>query len=212
MKHICGQCGNEFIRYGNKPAKYCSKLCYGTAMQSKITVICCGCQVEFEIIPSRLKWSKERGRGKIYCNAKCKRASERGSGHPHWITDRTKLSDRRHSERNTVEYREWRAAVFARDNYTCQDCGKRGGYLHAHHDKDWNSHPELRYNVGNGVTLCHQPCHKNRHKHSRYNAKLDMADISELRMMRIEEGLSYEDLAYEFDVSISTAWKLCGPL
>lgn len=67
------------------------------------------------------------------------------------------------SLRRRPEYIAWRNAVFARDNYTCKDCGdQRGGNLRAHHHKPMAEHPELAYDVGNGVTLCH-PCHELRH-------------------------------------------------
>ena len=37
---------------------------------------------------------------------------------------------------NLPEYRQWRKSVFQRDDYTCQDCTKRGGIeLHPHHKK-----------------------------------------------------------------------------
>lgn len=55
-------------------------------------------------------------------------------------------------------YRDWRKAVFERDNYVCQDCGAKGGYLTAHHIKSWAKYPELRYELSNGKTLC-EPCH-----------------------------------------------------
>ena len=32
-----------------------------------------------------------------------------------------------------IEYTNWRNNVFQKDNYTCQDCKKRGNYLEAHH-------------------------------------------------------------------------------
>lgn len=56
-------------------------------------------------------------------------------------------------------YVEWRTAVFVRDDYTCQSCGLRGGKLQAHHVKPWADYPVLRYEVGNGLTVC-QPCHR----------------------------------------------------
>ena len=61
---------------------------------------------------------------------------------------------------STLEYRIWRRKVYERDGYTCQDCGKRGGKLNAHHVKSFSLYPELRLNVNNGKTLC-EPCHGN---------------------------------------------------
>jgi len=37
--------------------------------------------------------------------------------------------------RNLPEYKVWVSQVFSRDDYTCQDCYKRGGRLDAHHIK-----------------------------------------------------------------------------
>lgn len=56
------------------------------------------------------------------------------------------------------KYKLWRSKVYARDNWTCQTCGKRGCYLEAHHIKGWTNYPQLRYEVKNGVALC-KNCH-----------------------------------------------------
>lgn len=58
-----------------------------------------------------------------------------------------------------VEYKNWRTAVFERDNYTCIECGARECDLNADHIKSWAKHKELRYEISNGRTLC-VPCHK----------------------------------------------------
>lgn len=61
--------------------------------------------------------------------------------------------------RNTTEYKNWRKAVFERDNYTCVLCGVRGVEIQADHIKSFAEFPELRTVLSNGRTLC-VPCHK----------------------------------------------------
>ncbi len=82
----------------------------------------------------------------------------KGANNPRWNGGIEKVKDKR----NTIEYREWRLMVFGRDNFTCQDCGKRGTYLEAHHIKKWKYYPQLRFKVSNGITLC-KICHKKLH-------------------------------------------------
>lgn len=65
--------------------------------------------------------------------------------------------------RNSIQYRLWRESVFARDNWTCQRCQRRGGYLHPHHIKAFALYPELRLAIDNGRTLC-VGCHRLIHK------------------------------------------------
>jgi hypothetical protein len=68
--------------------------------------------------------------------------------------------------RASIEFRIWREAVFARDNWTCQKCKIRGGVLHPHHIKSFAEYPKLRFEIDNGQTLC-KKCHKRIHKDCR---------------------------------------------
>ncbi len=77
----------------------------------------------------------------------------KGSKHYNWSGGFKK------SRLPTQEDIEWRNKVFLRDDYTCQECRKRGCYLEAHHIKRKHDFPELKHVVNNGITLCYK-CHK----------------------------------------------------
>lgn len=83
--------------------------------------------------------------------------------------------------RKGYKYVMWRQAVFIRDNFTCQHCGARGVYLHAHHIIPFNIllkeaakymplinlyEAALLYTplweITNGITLC-KKCHRKEH-------------------------------------------------
>lgn len=70
--------------------------------------------------------------------------------------------------RHRREYKEWRTAVYERDNYTCQCCGKKGGILNAHHIHQFADYPELRYDINNGITMCEE-CHDSTQNGSFHN-------------------------------------------
>lgn len=57
------------------------------------------------------------------------------------------------------EWKEWREAVFKRDNWICQQCGKTKCILEPHHLQSWAKYPKLRFEISNGQTLC-QECHR----------------------------------------------------
>ena len=69
-------------------------------------------------------------------------------------------------DRNSREYKEWRLAVYERDNFTCQICHKSGCQLEAHHIERWADNESRRFDVSNGITLCKE-CHKEIHKEER---------------------------------------------
>lgn len=97
---------------------------------------------------------------------KCKITKISGSNSPSWNPNRT--NEDRLNRRQYPEYNAWRKSVFERDNYTCQACKKRGGYLIAHHKNSFIANPEQRTLLENGSTLC-QNCHND--FHSKYTVK-----------------------------------------
>ncbi len=121
---------------------------------------CLTCKQNF----TRPVWRKAQ-----YCSHKCKANTPwnkgkkmpeiTGGNHYLWVADRTKLkTDRKQSY--DIRYREWSRTVKNRDGWKCKisndDCA---GRLESHHILGWRDHPELRYEVNNGITLClvHHP-------------------------------------------------------
>lgn len=71
-----------------------------------------------------------------------------------YIKDRSLL--KKDDRRNDYSYKEWRKEVYKRDGFTCRIAdNKCNGKIEAHHILGWVDHEELRYNINNGITLCH---------------------------------------------------------
>lgn len=85
---------------------------------------------------------------------KLKPRKTRGERNGMWIDGRS-INRNRKTDPLSID---WRKKVFKRDNYTCQKCGNYGQQLNAHHILSWANHPDERFNVDNGVTLC-KSCH-----------------------------------------------------
>jgi 5-methylcytosine-specific restriction endonuclease McrA len=113
-------------------------------------------------------------RGRVYDEAARRNMSKAHMGTPtgrngrqhHWYVDgradTTHITKRRRQGNVSL----WRAAVYERDGYTCQHCGApgnkrygvRGIGLDAAHIESFHLHPEGRFDVANGITLCRR-CH-----------------------------------------------------
>ena len=85
----------------------------------------------------------------------------KGKDHPNW---KGGISKGRKGITNR-KFKLWKANVHKLDKFTCQMCGTKptGKNLIAHHIRDWNKYPKLRYIVSNGLTVC-RSCHKKIHK------------------------------------------------
>jgi len=69
-------------------------------------------------------------------------------------------------KRGSAQYKKWRESVLIRDEYTCQHCGFKPHILDigivAHHILNYKTYPLYRYDLNNGLTLCHK-CHRRQH-------------------------------------------------
>jgi len=122
----------------------------------KVQCRCNWCDMIFWINPGIIN----NGGGK-YCSSECgySHMSIINSGENHWNWQGG--VSRRYGVNGTIK--KWRQQVFKRDNWTCQECGKIGGNLCAHHIKFWYKYPDFRFDINNGQTLCKQ-CHLEYHK------------------------------------------------
>jgi len=88
-----------------------------------------------------------------------------GSRSYRWIEDRSKIKV---GDRNLNDplQKGWRKAVKDRDEWKCRIADENcSGRLEAHHILPWSEFSELRYEIKNGITLCH-------HHHPRKKAQV----------------------------------------
>lgn len=161
---ICSVCGKKYLQhaYRKDTSHYCSKECW-SKRNPPINKICPICNKEF------VAYHK----AKKYCSKHCANIASRdrkGELSANWKGG-TSLT----RKRAVVAFalKEWRIALFIRDNHTCQQCGCRQD-LHAHHIKHFADYPEERFNVDNGITLCidcHGKIHNKNFKPNRQKFK-----------------------------------------
>lgn len=95
--------------------------------------------------------------GKKLSNEARNKISEthKGDKHWNWKEDRSsiKTDDKKHLD---TAYKAWARAVKMRDGWKCRITSQTClGKLESHHILDWINYPELRYQINNGITLCH---------------------------------------------------------
>lgn len=111
----------------------------------------------------RQKWAIEKGKTTARCR-KCSRFAKgrtNSGGFKKGFVPWNKGTGKAgfwEKVKGSKEWKTMRKTVFERDNYTCQNCGKRGGVLHPDHIKPKSLFPELMFEVKNIRTLCRN-CH-----------------------------------------------------
>ena len=157
---ICEVCGKEFeANNKNNANRFCSRDCYDInhrIVEKTRTCPVCGCRFN-------AKASEDK-----YCSWECYNSDRHmPSGEDHWNWQGGK-----EDTRDSSKSKQWRLAVYKKDDYKCQKCGCTEK-LNAHHIYAWAHYEELRYDINNGITLC-EDCHKNIHKIYGYNSKEQM--------------------------------------
>lgn len=168
-------CHNRNIGENRKPMTQETKDKIGKSNSKSrggITMVvrqCINCEKRFK---TRLAYVN-RGGGK-YCSNSCKMTYF--IGRPKTSEHLAKISGKNANNwqggkttenqiiRHRKETRLVRESAYKRDDYTCQECGARGGngktvVLNAHHIKPFSLFPELRFALDNVVTLC-VDCHR----------------------------------------------------
>lgn len=155
INKTCPVCKKQFIVHISQikrgQGKYCSRTCARsgspTRKRNRLTVSCCICGKKFEKHRSEIK---KNIMDKHFCSPECWYKYNQRENHYAWTGGQ--------HERMNPEYRTWRRAVLERDMYRCRRCHVTEN-LEVHHIYKFNEKPSLRWEVGNGITLC-KKCHR----------------------------------------------------
>lgn len=219
MKKNCKQCNKEFekpvncsLREWNDKRKFCSHRCF---TDNRI-----GTRLPKEWVENLTKSSWNRG--KSLTKEHKRKIGEANKGNTSWVKGKTHseetkekirqaLTGRKRPEftgekhpnwkgdtplktliRRSIEMRDWRESVFERDNYTCQECGERGGDLNADHITEFSILVEKNnitsveealncdelWSIENGQTLC-ENCHQEKTRAFMKDYWKNQFDVSE---------------------------------
>ena len=183
-----------------------------------------GCDCVHEIAYKSYLDNKHKHGGYYYCH-KCS-AQIYNSGENNYLYDSSKTEEERIKGRNYPEYREFVKRVLARDNYTCQCCGRTSAEVRIgpHHLNGYNCCKEGRCDDENGISLCDN-CHNNFHSiYGRGNNTkeqfLEWLGITELNLKKYNGELpktrkiySYEeDKIYDSAQEFAEAHNIKSPI
>jgi len=134
--------------------KYCDQVCASRQLQTNTARECSECNSVYYCSKSQVKY-----RNRITCSIVCRGKRQERIAEERRISNPPTIGVLNRRIRYSKRMDNWRKAIFERDNYTCQFCKVRGGYLEADHIKPFAYFEELRFELINGRTLCKQ-CHK----------------------------------------------------
>ena len=77
------------------------------------------------------------------------------NGHRRMLYTQKKERQRHALIRMGLDFKIWREEVFKRDGNSCQKCGSKER-INPHHIFNFAQHIDKRFDVNNGITLCHK--------------------------------------------------------
>ena len=151
---ICPFCESEFTVHKCHIERgggiYCSVSCARsgspTRKRTRVKVVCENCNSEFEKHRSEIK---KNVHDKNFCSPECWYEYNQGDNHYGYEGGQ--------NERINAEYHEWRKSVIERDHGYCRLCHSQER-LEVHHIHRFAIYPDMRWDIQNGITLCHD-CH-----------------------------------------------------
>jgi hypothetical protein len=149
------------------------------SVKSGYSLCKCDCGQEEEIENYNLSSGKTQSCGCLRSeNFKTNGYHPMGEEHWNW---KGGITGERNSIMSQKEYKDWRNSVYERDGYTCKRCGKIGYILNAHHIYDFSNNPNIRLDLGNGITFC-DSCH--REFHSIFGFITNLQQVEEFIMQK----------------------------
>jgi len=225
MKVICNNCGKEFRLQSNVKEKYSQDGLCGKCRTLKnnpsdkyrknntcpdcgkiilnISKYCNSCSQLEERNHSYKHGGASKSRVCISCGdpissgskrgncLKCYLATIHGSGNPNY-----KYGHYMRDFYNTAKYKCWKLSVLERDNWTCALCGERDRTnAHTHHIHPKRNHPELVYDVDNGIVLCpkcHEATYGAEHKYTDHFLSLIRPNQNSVNTVNAEMPTPYQ--------------------
>lgn len=186
---LCQKCDKEFKTHTSHvnigQGKYCSRSCArsGSPTKKKILNIikCKFCSQVFSKHKSEIKKSKQNLH---FCSPECWHSFNQKENHYLWSGGQ--------SERMSPEYRKWKKSIHVRDKYLCRCC-LSGQKIRAHHILPFSKYKNQRWDINNGITLCHN-CHVKTYQcEEKYVELLNFIRSRDLNILYIDENNEIEN-------------------
>lgn len=179
----CPRCGKWFIvqawQIKNGTGKFCSEGCarIGNTNAKKASkyVQCATCKKKFKKKYSELKKTKGDDH---FCSRQCWYTYNQGIHNHAWRGGQ--------EGRSSPEYRTWRKAVLQRDQGYCRVCHSQER-IEVHHIIPFPQAILSRWDVNNGISLCHE-CHcKTYHHELEYSSFLQFIANVKLEVWCVDD-------------------------